>query len=46
MPSSALLAWLPFPRSRSDRSRGFFRYGPSEDGGLDEVQGIPPCLPL
>ena len=27
-----------FPRSRSDRSRGFFSYGLSDDGGFDDVE--------
>ena len=33
-----------FPRSRSDRSRPFFLYGLSDDGGLDDVdESLPAC---
>ena len=36
-----------FPFSRSDRSRdGFFPYGLSDDGGLDDVEESFPRLPL
>ena len=35
-----------FPRSRSDRSRGFFRYGLSDDGGRDDIEESLPDLPL
>ena len=30
-----------FPRSRSDRSRGFFLYGLSDDGGREEFEESP-----
>jgi len=32
-----------FPRSRSDRSRGCFLYGLSDDGGRDDVDGSWPA---
>ena len=39
-----LLPRRRFPFSRSDRSRGFFLYGLSEDGGLDDVEeSLPAC---
>ena len=42
--SPGCLPGCRFPRSRSDRSRPFFLYGLSEDGGLDDVEeSLPAC---